>query len=76
MLPKVTINPAFTGYRCVICSLEQDRDFADNVCPQCGVDGILDVIYDYDKLPAGGQFDGPSIGRMWRFWCVIISVKT
>ena len=44
-------KPEFvTGLRCFLCG----RDAAyGNVftCPNCGVDGILDVQYDYDAMP-------------------------
>jgi threonine synthase len=71
LLPEVHLNPAFMGYRCVICAKEQPADFQDFVCPDCGVDGILDVLYDYEMLKAamvpGSPFPENAAGRMWRF---------
>ncbi len=70
-LPEVRLNSAFRGYRCVICNREQPRDFQDYVCPSCGVDGILDVLYDFKKLTAGQLIQSSqqqhSPGKMWRF---------
>ena len=70
-LPEVQLNPYFTGFSCVICGQEQARDFTDNVCPDCGVDGILDVIYDYGRIrnecPPKDAFAAPGAGGLWRF---------
>jgi threonine synthase len=70
-LPMVSTNAHWQGYRCVVCGLEQPTDFADMVCPVCGVDGILDVIYDYAairaELPAGTPFANHPAGGYWRF---------
>jgi len=74
-LPAVHLNPRFSGYRCVICSTEQSRDFAAYVCPDCGVDGILDVVYDLTDLQATGSageyFSDESAGGLWRFAAVM-----
>ncbi len=70
-LPAVQLNPRFSGYRCVICAQEQPRSYADYVCPSCGVDGILDTVYDLTDLrsqsAAGAHFAAPSAGGLWRF---------
>ncbi len=70
-LPEVGLNPSFTGFQCVICGQEQARNFADNVCPTCGVDGILDVVYDYDRMRSecsgAGAFASAGAGGLWRF---------
>lgn len=66
MLPEVRHNPAFIGYRCVICEREFGREHATWVCDQCGVDGILDVVLDLAKVPASG-YCGAGAGRMWEF---------
>ncbi|MFT5232361.1 MAG: threonine synthase [Candidatus Krumholzibacteriia bacterium] len=74
-LPAVSLNPAFVGYRCVICNLEQAIDYQDNVCPSCGVDGILDVLYDNEQIRA--QLSGESAfaksraGGLWRYAAVM-----
>lgn len=37
--------------RCIKCGQEFSREEVDYTCPNCGVnEGILDVVYDYDKL--------------------------
>jgi threonine synthase len=36
--------------KCVKCGREYDEDEAQYVCPECGIDGILDVILDYDSI--------------------------
>jgi threonine synthase len=70
-LPEVQQNPHFVGFSCVICGQEQARDYAAYVCPDCGVDGILDVVYDYDKVcgasSPGGAFAEAGAGGLWRF---------
>jgi threonine synthase len=70
-LPAVALNPWFNGLRCVICGREQARDFADYVCPDCGVDGILDVIYDAEQLRAaaraGRLFAGHPTDGIWHY---------
>ncbi len=74
-LPEVTMNKAFIGYRCVICEKAQSRTFQDYICPHCGVDGVLDVLYDYDLVAAdiasqgssAERFPNNDAGRMWRF---------
>ncbi len=78
-LPKVTANPFWLGYRCVVCGLEQDRKFQGMICPECGVDGILDVVYDYaairaefsvdqgTALSADTIFGAHPAGGYWRF---------
>ncbi len=38
------------GYRCTIC---QQHFYTNNhlfTCPSCGESGILDIVYDYDKI--------------------------
>ncbi len=35
--------------RCVLCGKEYDPDQVIYTCPSCGLDGTLDVLYDYDK---------------------------
>lgn len=73
-LPTVQLNPHFLGLRCVVCARELPRDHDTYVCPACGVDGILDAVYD---LPAvqrqrAGSSGDPAFpvlpaGPLWRF---------
>ena len=75
VLPKVTVNPHWLGYRCVVCEREQERDYQGMVCPDCGVDGILDVVYDYAAIQndlrsghsTGTPFTAHPAGGYWRF---------
>ncbi len=66
-LPTVANNPHWSGYRCVVCDREYDPSYDGFVCSDCGVDGILDVVYDYGAITASGRIieDGP--GGLWRF---------
>ncbi len=74
LLPGAGLNPHFTGYRCVICAREQPRDYAGYVCPDCGVDGILDVVYDMASIRsevaqtgAANAFSPTTGTGLWRF---------
>lgn len=73
-LPEVGLNPHFTGFSCTVCGRHLPRDHADYVCPDCGVDGILDVEYDLAGVQrqlsgsaTGSVFPGSGAGPMWRF---------
>jgi threonine synthase len=73
-LPEVDLNPRFLGFKCVVCGREHPRDHADHVCVDCGIDGILDVIFDLPRIKknwtersAGTDFPAAGGGGMWRF---------
>ncbi|MCD6168296.1 MAG: threonine synthase [Caldisericia bacterium] len=36
--------------KCVLCGSEYSPDEVTYTCPKCGYDGILEVIYDYEKI--------------------------
>ncbi len=57
-LPAVRPNPRWTGYRCTVCGRHHDPDWEGFVCADCGIDGILDVTYDYARI-AAELADGP-----------------
>ncbi len=38
------------GLKCTICGAEYGVDEVTYVCPRHGDDGILDVVYDYDRI--------------------------
>jgi threonine synthase len=40
------------GLRCTICGAEYGVDQVEYVCPRHGDDGILDVVYDYQRVAA------------------------
>ena len=66
-LPTVTNNPHWLGYRCVVCDREYDPGYEGFVCADCGVDGILDVVYDYEAIAASGRVIDDGLGGLWRF---------
>ena len=66
-LPTVANNPHWLGYRCVVCDREYDPGYDGFVCGECGVDGILDVVYDYSAITATGQFVEDDLHGLWRF---------
>jgi len=55
--------PHVKGFRCVVCGAEYSLDDVAYVCPQCGPVGVLDVVYDYARIPS----ERPSGGArsMW-----------
>jgi threonine synthase len=66
-LPTVASNPHWLGYRCVVCDREYDPDYDGFVCGDCGVDGILDAVYDYSAIAASGQVIEEGLHGLWRF---------
>mgnify|MGYP005837380897 CR=1 FL=1 len=43
--------PHVKGLRCVLCGAEYSLDDVQYVCPECGPAGVLDVVYDYGRIP-------------------------
>lgn len=73
-LPAVGMNAHYLGLRCVVCARELSRDHDTYVCPDCGVDGILDAVYDLPAVkrqlagsPGGPVFPHQPAGPLWRF---------
>jgi threonine synthase len=66
-LPVVHGNPYWLGCRCVVCNREYGTDFEGFVCGDCGVDGILDAVYDYAAIAAAGPVVDQGLGGLWRF---------
>lgn len=59
------------GYRCTICQKEFKPGEVGLTCPHCGEKGILDVVYDYDKLKevlTKEYFANNRNYSMWRYW--------
>jgi threonine synthase len=59
-----------TVLKCVLCDKEFDPDEAPYTCDVCGLDGTLDVLYDYRAIAAG--FNRQSLSRnrelsLWRY---------
>ena len=36
--------------QCVLCGREYEPGSVRYTCPSCGLDGTLDVLYDYDEI--------------------------
>ncbi len=56
--------------KCVLCGREIDPCEAVNTCPSCGLDGTLDVLYDYDqtkKTLTKESFSGAGVRSLWRY---------
>lgn len=56
--------------RCLVCGREYDADEVDYVCPHHGNEGILDVVYDYERIAT--QFGREQLREngdfsMWRY---------
>ena len=52
---------------CLICGNEYAETEVSYVCPDHGTDGVLDVVYDYDRI-AGSVSPGELSGStMWRY---------
>ncbi|MEN8007065.1 MAG: threonine synthase [Candidatus Krumholzibacteriota bacterium] len=66
-LPAVACNPHWIGYRCVVCDREYEAGYDGFVCADCGVDGILDVVYDYSAIRNAGPVTDPGLGGLWGF---------
>lgn len=58
------------GLKCTICGETYDVDEVDYVCPRHGDEGILDVVYDYDRVVRDIDPDTlrrSSVDSMWRY---------
>lgn len=66
-LPQVADNPFWLGCRCVVCDREYGARYDGFVCTDCGVDGILDAVYDYPAIAAAGSVVDPRLKGLWRF---------
>ena len=66
-LPEVAGNPHWLGCRCVVCDREYGTDYEGFVCGDCGVDGVLDAVYDYAAIAAVGSVFDQGLRGLWRF---------
>lgn len=60
--------------KCVLCGREFDPRQAINTCPSCGLDGTLDVLYDYDekkKLLSRDYFSRLQERSLWRYRSIL-----
>jgi threonine synthase len=58
------------GFKCTICGAEYGIDEVDYVCPKHGDDGILDIIYDYDRISqriSPGHLAKDPTPSIWRY---------
>jgi threonine synthase len=58
------------GLKCTVCGAEYGVDEAEYVCPHHGDDGVLDVIYDYDRIAgriSPDQLANQSTASIWRY---------
>jgi len=58
------------GLKCTICGAEYGVDEVEYVCPHHGDDGILDVVYDYDRIRrhfTPGQLAASDDRSIWRY---------
>ncbi|MBM4161004.1 MAG: threonine synthase [Ignavibacteria bacterium] len=55
-----------TGLRCILCN-QTYGDGNLHTCPKCGIQGILDVQYDYDAA-AAALTSGTLAGRSYNHW--------
>lgn len=58
--------------RCVECNATYEYGAVDYTCPACGIKGILDVEFDYDRIEVGGfnakTLAGRSEQSIWRYF--------
>ena len=56
------------GLRCLVCGEVYSPGEVDYVCPRHGVDGNLDVLYDYERIGASfSPVDAARTTGMWRY---------
>jgi threonine synthase len=56
--------------KCTICGAEYDAGEVEYVCPHHGDDGILDVVYDYDRIArriTPSQLADQPTASIWRY---------
>jgi threonine synthase len=58
------------GLKCTICGAQYEPGEVEYVCPKHGDDGILDVVYDYDRIAqqiSPNQLAGDPTTSIWRY---------
>ncbi|MBK8166766.1 MAG: pyridoxal-phosphate dependent enzyme [bacterium] len=78
VLPSVAANPRWTGCACVVCGRHYDTRYEGFVCADCGIDGILDAVYEGGAgVAALVRADGDDTARgLWRFAPLLPVVPT
>src|SRR5450756_1472092 len=62
------------GLKCMKCGREYDLSATRYVCPTCGNDGILEVLYDYDRVRrilTREQLENDRDLSMWRYLALL-----
>lgn len=62
------------GLKCMKCGREYDPSTTRYVCPTCGNDGILEVLYDYDRVRrvlTREQLESDRDLSMWRYLALL-----
>jgi len=58
------------GLKCTMCGAEYEASEVEYVCPHHGDDGILDVVYDYDRIArriTPSQLANQPTTSIWRY---------
>src|SRR5450830_483876 len=69
-LPTFRSLPKVTGLRCVLCAAVYAHGDVEYTCPRCGIEGILDVEYDAERI--GKRFSRRTLESdrdlsLWRY---------
>jgi threonine synthase len=64
------VGATVAGFECLKCGQSYGPDEARYTCPSCGTEGILDVLYDYER--AAGMLTREALERsrrnsLWRY---------
>jgi threonine synthase len=67
--PSVTLPEHVMGLRCLICDKLYPPDEVEYICPHHGNEGILDVVYNYDRIRENIGKNQQKPGRldMWSY---------
>lgn len=56
---------------CLVCGRKFEPKEVDYVCPDHGVEGVLDVIYDYEAIEAATDRDSIELSSMWDYQALL-----
>ncbi len=62
------------GYECTICNSQYEGNENLHTCPKCGQKGILEIIYDYNKIKhllTKAYLDKCTDNSLWRYSSLI-----
>lgn len=60
--------------RCVLCGRTYKEGEVEYTCPSCGLDGTMDILYDYNQVRKGfgrDTLDANKDRSMWRYWPIL-----